>query len=318
MQEDWKPPVMSISLSLCPPCRLCPPGFTTGGGRASLRPSLHIRHPTINRESQGGTMKGSMLRLSAAALAGVLFAAVTRAGRHDDQGRPRRGRGRYRRLARLYRARRQRQELRLGHRLREADRLQGQRQDRRHLRRDGVADERRRLRSGHRLGRRHAAPDRRQDGAGGQYRPDPELEDHRPAAAERRLAHGGRQSLRRALSVGAERADVQHQGLQGCAEELERRLRGDEPARRQVEQGPRPGLLRPDLHRRRRPLSEGPSPELGITDPYELDQKQFDAAIELLRGQRQIVQKYWNDATQQVAGLHQRGRGRLAPPGPTR
>ena len=41
-------------------------------------------------------------------------------------------------------------------------------------------------------------------------------------------------------------------------------------------------------------------PELGIKDPYELDQKQFDAAVELLRGQRQIVQKYWNDATQQV------------------
>ena len=41
------------------------------------------------------------------------------------------------------------------------------------------------------------------------------------------------------------------------AEELERRVRGDEAARRQVEQGPRPGLLRPDLHRRRRALSEG-------------------------------------------------------------
>ena len=42
--------------------------------------------------------------------------------------------------------------------------------------------------------------------------------------------------------VGAERADVQHRRLQGSAEELERRLRGDEPAGRQVQQGPRPGL----------------------------------------------------------------------------
>ena len=43
-----------------------------------------------------------------------------------------------------------------------ADRLQGQRQGRRHLRRDGDADERRRLRPGHRLGRRQPAPRRRQ------------------------------------------------------------------------------------------------------------------------------------------------------------
>ena len=58
----------------------------------------------------------------------------------------------------------------------------------------------------------------------------------------RALAHRRRRPLRRALSVGAERADVQHQRLQGSAEELERRLRGDDPARRQVQQGPRPGL----------------------------------------------------------------------------
>ena len=42
--------------------------------------------------------------------------------------------------------------------------------------------------------------------------------------------------------VGTERADVQHRGLQGGAEELERRLRGADPARRQVQQGPRAGL----------------------------------------------------------------------------
>ena len=46
--------------------------------------------------------------------------------------------------------------------LREGHRLQGQRQDRRHLGRDGGADERGRLRSGHRLGRRQPAPGRRQ------------------------------------------------------------------------------------------------------------------------------------------------------------
>jgi len=41
-------------------------------------------------------------------------------------------------------------------------------------------------------------------------------------------------------------------------------------------------------------------PELGITDPYELNQAQFDAAIALLKGQRQLVGRYWHDANVQV------------------
>ena len=73
-------------------------------------------------------------------------------------------------------------------------------------------------------------------------RPDQELVDARRSPQGCALAHGRRRALRRALYVGAERADVQHQCLQGAAEELERRLRGDGPAGRQVEQGPRPGI----------------------------------------------------------------------------
>lgn len=42
------------------------------------------------------------------------------------------------------------------------------------------------------------------------------------------------------------------------------------------------------------------NPELGIKDPYELNQKQYDAAIELLRGQRKIIGRYWHDANVQV------------------
>jgi putative spermidine/putrescine transport system substrate-binding protein len=34
-------------------------------------------------------------------------------------------------------------------------------------------------------------------------------------------------------------------------------------------------------------------PSLGITDPYELNRAQFDAAVELLRRQRPLVQRYW-------------------------
>jgi putative spermidine/putrescine transport system substrate-binding protein len=42
------------------------------------------------------------------------------------------------------------------------------------------------------------------------------------------------------------------------------------------------------------------NPELGITDPYALTRDQFNAAIELLRGQRQLVGRYWHDAFIQI------------------
>jgi putative spermidine/putrescine transport system substrate-binding protein len=41
-------------------------------------------------------------------------------------------------------------------------------------------------------------------------------------------------------------------------------------------------------------------PELGIDDPYSLSQEQFDAAIELLTAQRQLVGRYWHDAFVQI------------------
>lgn len=49
------------------------------------------------------------------------------------------------------------------------------------------------------------------------------------------------------------------------------------------------------------------NPELGIKDPYELDQKQFDAVLELLRKQREIVARYWHDATAQVTDFTSEG-----------
>jgi putative spermidine/putrescine transport system substrate-binding protein len=42
------------------------------------------------------------------------------------------------------------------------------------------------------------------------------------------------------------------------------------------------------------------NPELGITDPYELDQEQFDAAIELLKQQNEHIGEYWSDYTKQI------------------
>jgi putative spermidine/putrescine transport system substrate-binding protein len=41
-------------------------------------------------------------------------------------------------------------------------------------------------------------------------------------------------------------------------------------------------------------------PELGIKDPYELNEDQYKAALELLRQQRAIVNRYWHDAFVQI------------------
>lgn len=48
-------------------------------------------------------------------------------------------------------------------------------------------------------------------------------------------------------------------------------------------------------------------PELGIDDPYSLTREQFDAAIELLRQQRQLVGRYWHDAFIQIDDFKNEG-----------
>jgi putative spermidine/putrescine transport system substrate-binding protein len=42
-------------------------------------------------------------------------------------------------------------------------------------------------------------------------------------------------------------------------------------------------------------------PGLGIKDPYELNKKQFDAAIALLKKQRPLVKKYWGLASDEIS-----------------
>jgi putative spermidine/putrescine transport system substrate-binding protein len=44
-------------------------------------------------------------------------------------------------------------------------------------------------------------------------------------------------------------------------------------------------------------------PDLKITNPYELDQAQFDAAVALLKEQRTIIGKYWSLYTDEVAAF---------------
>jgi putative spermidine/putrescine transport system substrate-binding protein len=45
---------------------------------------------------------------------------------------------------------------------------------------------------------------------------------------------------------------------------------------------------------------EKTKPSLGITDPYELTQPQFQAAVSLLAGQRPLIEKYWSLASQEI------------------
>jgi putative spermidine/putrescine transport system substrate-binding protein len=47
-------------------------------------------------------------------------------------------------------------------------------------------------------------------------------------------------------------------------------------------------------------------PELGITNPYELDDKQFQAAVDLLKGQRSIIGEYWSDYTKEMSAFTNR------------
>ncbi len=48
-------------------------------------------------------------------------------------------------------------------------------------------------------------------------------------------------------------------------------------------------------------------PDLGIKDPYELTEDQYKAALDLLRGQRNIVSRYWHDAAVQVDDFKNEG-----------
>jgi putative spermidine/putrescine transport system substrate-binding protein len=41
-------------------------------------------------------------------------------------------------------------------------------------------------------------------------------------------------------------------------------------------------------------------PDLGIKDPYDLTEEQFNAALDLLRGQRELVNRYWHDPFIQI------------------
>jgi len=51
----------------------------------------------------------------------------------------------------------------------------------------------------------------------------------------------------------------------------------------------------------------GKKPELGITDPYELNEAQYAAALTVLRAQKALVHQYWQDAGKQISDFKSEG-----------
>ncbi|HEX5375205.1 MAG TPA: extracellular solute-binding protein, partial [Solirubrobacterales bacterium] len=43
------------------------------------------------------------------------------------------------------------------------------------------------------------------------------------------------------------------------------------------------------------------NPDLGIEDPYELNEEQFEAAVQLMKEQRSLVGEYWSEAEKQIS-----------------
>ena len=48
-------------------------------------------------------------------------------------------------------------------------------------------------------------------------------------------------------------------------------------------------------------------PELGIQDPYELNEAQYKAVLDLLRQQQPLIHRYWHDATVQMSDVKNEG-----------
>jgi putative spermidine/putrescine transport system substrate-binding protein len=48
-------------------------------------------------------------------------------------------------------------------------------------------------------------------------------------------------------------------------------------------------------------------PDLGITDPYELSEAQYAAALAVLRDQKKLTHRYWHDATVQMSDFKNEG-----------
>lgn len=48
-------------------------------------------------------------------------------------------------------------------------------------------------------------------------------------------------------------------------------------------------------------------PQLGITDPYQLTEKQYQAVIKVLSDQHALIHRYWHDTTVQMSDFKNEG-----------
>ena len=117
-----------------------------------------------------------------------------------------------------------------------------------------------------------------------------------------------RQALRRAVPVGPERADVQHQGVQEGADVVvawcssEQKLPDGKSNKGRVQAYDGPIYIADAAL-----YLMTKKPDLGIKDPYELNEAQYTAVLELLRKQHPLVQRYWHDANVQVQDFTNEG-----------
>ena len=184
----------------------------------------------------------------------------------------------------------------VGQAVRAGDRLQGQREVRRLLRRDGHADAPgRRLAVRHGLGlrRRGAAADPRRRRAAGERRADPRLQELHPAAPVAAAQHRRRQALRRLAAVGPEHAALQHEKVPTAptswATIYDPKYKGKVTVPDNPIQIADAALY---LSRTR--------PELGIRDPYALTEDAARRRDRPAQAQRPLIKKYWALASDEI------------------
>ena len=110
-----------------------------------------------------------------------------------------------------------------------------------------------------------------------------------------------------AVHVRAELPHVQHRRVSPAPTSWDVTFESDSPVR-----GQRHRLRVPDLHRRRGHVSDGDQPDLGISDPYELTQEQFDASVDAPEATEGVDQRLLGALHRRDRRLRGRLDGRLA------
>jgi hypothetical protein len=107
---------------------------------------------------------------------------------------------------------------------------------------------------------------------------------------------GGRPDVRHPARLGRKPVDVQHRRRQGCAGLLGCGVPGSDYKGKVTAYDSPIYIADAALYLMKT------KPELGIKDPYSLTSEQLDAAMELLKAQKENIGEY-------LVGLHQAGAG---------